>query len=157
MSETWRVIDQNGTEHPVTVEVRDSDVAAAIVVSIGGKSNDYHRDTNVRAAIAHRALAADIAVVEILAPGQPSRDLTAARAYADGAEATRNAAALTIRERLEDHVEKLRRLDCDMEAIRRHGDEEALRELWIIIDELRSRASEASFINESVIDLSAKR
>ena len=75
MSETWRVIDDAGAEHAATVEVRDGDDATAITVAIGSHSHRdaYHRATPIRAAIAHRAWAADIAVAEILAPGQQSR------------------------------------------------------------------------------------
>jgi hypothetical protein len=72
--ETWRVIDADGAEHTATVDVRDGDDAAALTVAIGrGGRDTYHRATEIRAAIAHRAWADDIAVAEILAPGQPSR------------------------------------------------------------------------------------
>ena len=74
MTETWRVIDEDGAEHTATVDVRDGDDAAALTVAIGrGARDTYHRATEIRAAIAHRAWAADIAVAEILAPGQQSR------------------------------------------------------------------------------------
>ena len=74
MTETWRVIDEDGAEHTATVDVRDGDDAAALTVAIGrGARDTYHRATEIRAAIAHRAWAADIALAEILAPGQPSR------------------------------------------------------------------------------------
>lgn len=74
MIETWRVIDENGAEHEATVDVREGDDAAALSVAIGrGARDTYHRATEIRAAIAHRAWAADIPVAEILAPGQSSR------------------------------------------------------------------------------------
>ena len=91
--ETWRVIDADGAEHTATVDVRDGDDAAALTVAIGrGGRDTYHRATEIRAAIAHRAWAADIAVAEILAPGQPSRAEVEADAFRRGMEATRAAA-----------------------------------------------------------------
>lgn len=74
MSETWRVIDESGAEHMAMVDARDGDDAAALSVAIGRCARDtYHRATPIRSAIAHRAWAVDIAVAEILAPGQSSR------------------------------------------------------------------------------------
>ena len=91
MSETWRVIDADGAKHEATVDVRDGDDAAALTVAIGrGGRDTYHRATSIRAAIAREAWAADIAVAEILAPGQPSRaEISDTR----GVEAMREACA----------------------------------------------------------------
>lgn len=68
-TETWRVIDEDGTGHAATVEASEGGLVAVTIDRRCG----YPCDTPVRAAIAREAWAADIALAEILAPGQPSR------------------------------------------------------------------------------------
>ena len=68
-AETWRVIDENGAEHAAIVETSEGKLVAVTIRRRCG----YPCDTRVRAAIAREAWADDIAVAEILAPGQPSR------------------------------------------------------------------------------------
>ncbi len=117
MSETWRVIDESGAEHEATVYVRDGDNAAALSVAIDRCARDtYHRATSIRAAIAHRAWAADIAVAEILAPGQPSRAEVEADAFRRGMEATRAAA-----KRVCDDVEASARYSSEADVALRCG------------------------------------
>jgi len=85
-TETWRVIDEDGTGHAATVEASEGGLVAVTIDRRCG----YPCDTPVRAAIAREAWAADIAVAEILAPGQPSRaEISDTR----GVEAMREACA----------------------------------------------------------------
>lgn len=88
-AETWRVIDENGAEHAAIVETSEGKLVAVTIRRRFG----YPCDTRVRAAIAREAWAADIAVAEILAPGQPSRAEVEADASRRGAEAMREVAA----------------------------------------------------------------
>lgn len=87
-TETWRVIDEDGTGHAATVEASEGGLVAVTIDRRCG----YPCDTTVRAAIAREAWAADIALAEILAPGQPSRAEVEADAFRRGMEATRAAA-----------------------------------------------------------------
>lgn len=88
-TETWRVIDENGAEHVAIVETSEGKLVAVTIRRRFG----YPCDTRVRAAIAREAWAADIAVAEILAPGQPSRAEVEADAFRRGADAMRSACA----------------------------------------------------------------
>ena len=91
-AETWRVIDENGAEHAAIVETSEGKLVAVTIRRRCG----YPCDTRVRAAIAREAWSDDIAVAEILAPGQPSRAEVEADAFRRGAEAMREMAARDI-------------------------------------------------------------
>lgn len=73
MTETWRVIDEDGAEHTATVEVHDDYDRSDLAVTMCGRRGIYHGATPIRSAIAHQSWSLDIAVAEILAPGQSSR------------------------------------------------------------------------------------
>ena len=101
MSKTWRVIDADGAEHEATVEVHDDYDRSDLAVTMRGRRGIYHGATPIRSAIAHQSWSLDIAVAEILAPGQPSRDESIAAALATGHDdsvrlAQTNAALRTV-------------------------------------------------------------
>ena len=101
MTETWRVIDESGVEHEATVEVHDDYDRSDLAVTMCGRRGIYHGATPIRSAIAHQSWSLDIAVAEILAPGQSSRDESIAAALATGHDdsvrlAQTNAALRTV-------------------------------------------------------------
>lgn len=91
-AETWRVIDEDGAEHATIVETSEGKLVAVTIRRRCG----YPCDTRVRAAIAREAWSADVAVAEILAPGQLSRAEVEADAFRRGADAMREAVALDV-------------------------------------------------------------
>lgn len=133
-AETWRVIDEDGAEHATIVETSEGKLVAVTIRRRCG----YPCDTRVRAAIAREAWADDIAVAEILAPGQPSRAEVEAEAFRRGVEAMREAAALHFARRSEGIEHAAAKLSCIAPTAAACATLDEARRIADVADEIRA-------------------